>query len=279
MLKNKFIFSALLQRKHHISAFRFSQKHFAVAKKPFTLIELLVVIAIIAILAGMLMPALSGAKEQGRSANCLNVLKQYALGNLMYAATYKVLCPVAEGSTFYYGTRGGGHGSFSYDMTKGGFLHEFLGNSKEAMLCPTFAQTAMITDAAAAAQVGGIGYNRLKWSGTTGSSDLSISNGLTDPGTVKRSADIVMFGDAGMYAGGKVSGTGYLVPNEVGMQETSGSAHFRHKNMANIAWVDGHASPKRFLGGTDLKTGHFEPSYRHFWSDWTESKPTPDSGE
>jgi prepilin-type N-terminal cleavage/methylation domain-containing protein/prepilin-type processing-associated H-X9-DG protein len=124
------------------------------ARKAFTLIELLVVIAIIAILAGLLLPALAKAKEKGRTARCFSNVRQMGIALVMYTEDFRFF-PASKS----YRSDGGTNNWFD---SLGRYLTKWT-NNQSVFRCPSFRNKQSLSrggsGVSAVDPVGSYGYN------------------------------------------------------------------------------------------------------------------------
>ncbi len=247
----------------------------------FTLIELLVVIAIIAILAAMLLPALSKAKEKAKAISCLNNHKQIALANQMYLDDYHGGFPPldlsrAVSAPFPYDAN-----TYVVQNPAAIFWEDMLrltgyAAGYQIYNCPSI--TWISSEAAAggskSTNVLGIGINwpNLGHPVSAGSTWTPVK--VSD---VRYPSATVAFADAAGILNprepnpdnwiedkgvSQEMGTGvsfFRCPNCAVQNWTSGDARVvpRHGDRANTAWVDGHAETVRnsTLGWDNPVTG------------------------
>jgi len=227
------------------------------ARRGFTLIELLVVMAIISVLAALLMPALSAARDAGRKTTCLNNLRNIGMATMIYVEEHKGYLPPAyipdpanAGYTL--------HVFGSYNVAKQECLPEwgtvemYLGSGGQMWQCPALRPGELISQLLPDNKVAcAYGYNHnlaVTWEPPTWEARFL-------PLAAEVPADTLLFCDsAANYT------VAFWQPNQYGnlrenwsidwypvadwgtnQPERDGTTHFRHRRTANAAFADGHA--------------------------------------
>ena len=232
-------------------------------KRSFTLIELLVVIAIIAILAGMLLPALNNARERARGIDCTNNVKTLNHYNMDYASNYDdflVGCndsPALFMNSFYGNPKQWNFilpehaGKMKIKRTESDFTNGSLNNSMREFYCPSCTDGSLSPNAIAAGyNLSNYVYNgAFLWQTSSPSSIVYDEDGdryhsrMTKIGSIRNTSETFTFADGTTQK--TETPLYYAFSNSSTERGYLGQIGGRHNQMATVGWADGHVSQQK----------------------------------
>lgn len=192
----------------------------------FTLIELLVVIAIIAILAGMLLPALNQAKKMARGAACNNNLSQISKAIFLYAGDYNEWLPRANVVWFSQTTAQG------VPPPIAGYLNVKDESSSVAIgYCHSDGRTSKICCPSLERPLSGVIYSYI-YNNLLGWADDAVVNCKLS--RFQKTSRTLLAMDGGYTSNGGIS------------YSAISRARWSHSNASHVLFADGHVIPVRY---------------------------------